>query len=29
MRYIIKYNIPEKNIANLGKKPIFRDLKKS
>ena len=28
MRYVVKYNIPEKNIANLGKRPIFRDLKK-
>lgn len=28
MRYVVKYNIPEKNIVNLGKKPIFKDLKK-
>ena len=27
MRYVVKYNIPEKNIVNLGKRPVFKDLK--
>lgn len=27
MNYVIKYNIPEKNIVNLGKRPNFRDIK--
>lgn len=26
MNYVIKYNIPEKNIVNLGKRPNFRDI---
>ena len=27
MRYVLKYHIPEKNIANLGKRPNFKSLK--
>lgn len=27
MNYVIKYNIPEKNIVNLGKKPNFKNIK--
>ena len=27
MRYVVKYNIPEKNIVNLGKIPTFKNLK--
>lgn len=27
LNYVFKYNIPEKNIVNLNKKPIFRNLK--
>ncbi len=26
MSYVIKYNIPEKNIVNLGKRPNFREI---
>lgn len=26
MNYVLKYNIPEKNIVNLGKRPNFRDI---
>ncbi len=26
MNYVIKYNIPENNIVNLGKRPNFRDI---
>ena len=28
MSYVLKYNIPEKNIANLGKRPDFKSFKK-
>ena len=28
MRYVFKYNIPEENIANLGKRPDFTIFKK-
>lgn len=27
MRYVIKYHIPEKNIANMGKQPNFKEIK--
>lgn len=27
MGYVLKYGIPEKNVANLGKRPDFRDIK--
>lgn len=27
MRYVVKYHIPEKNIANLGKRPNFKNFK--
>lgn len=26
MNYVLKYNIPEKNIVNLGRRPDFRDI---